>query len=364
MGFEWPLVLLSLLVLPLLLGRYVRQLRRRRRRAVRYSSVALIRAAAPPRRAWRRHVAVRAAAGARSARSGWRRRARRSAPSVPVSESAMILALDVSGSMCATDVQPNRLTAAQAAVRDFVQAQDPEHEHRAGPVLRIRAGRGGPDDRPGAAAARHRLADHRAWHDHRRGHPQVGRRDRRDQSGGGAADPADPGTDGRPPTPPRHHGPPGSYRAGDRRAAHRRRNTRGIEPVEAAEIAAEPRGAGLPDRVRHPQPDVDGLHGGPAGRPGLRGSARTGAGRAGAAAAEASWSPTRRRCARWPTSPAASTSPATDAGRLQSVLADLPRSVETPAARVEVSVGAGRAGGRAAAGRACGRRPGGRAFPT
>ena len=36
----------------------------------------------------------------------------------------MILALDVSGSMCATDVEPNRLTAAQAAVREFVQDQD------------------------------------------------------------------------------------------------------------------------------------------------------------------------------------------------------------------------------------------------
>jgi Ca-activated chloride channel family protein len=43
---------------------------------------------------------------------------------VPVSESAVILALDVSRSMCATDVEPNRLTAAQAAVREFVRAQD------------------------------------------------------------------------------------------------------------------------------------------------------------------------------------------------------------------------------------------------
>jgi Ca-activated chloride channel family protein len=36
----------------------------------------------------------------------------------------LLLALDVSGSMCATDVEPNRLTAAQDAVRDFVKAQD------------------------------------------------------------------------------------------------------------------------------------------------------------------------------------------------------------------------------------------------
>ena len=43
---------------------------------------------------------------------------------VPVSGSAVILALDVSGSMCATDVEPNRLTAAQAAMRTFVKDQD------------------------------------------------------------------------------------------------------------------------------------------------------------------------------------------------------------------------------------------------
>jgi Ca-activated chloride channel family protein len=36
----------------------------------------------------------------------------------------VILALDVSGSMCATDVEPNRLSAAQTAVRDFIKTQE------------------------------------------------------------------------------------------------------------------------------------------------------------------------------------------------------------------------------------------------
>jgi Ca-activated chloride channel homolog len=123
MLFAWPLALLALLVLPVLVAAYVWQLRRRRRRAVRYSSVALIRAAAPPRAAWRRHapfallVAALAVLGVAAARP-------QLSADVPVSRSALILALDVSGSMCATDVTPNRLTAAQAAVRDFVQAQD------------------------------------------------------------------------------------------------------------------------------------------------------------------------------------------------------------------------------------------------
>jgi Ca-activated chloride channel family protein len=119
----WPLALLALLAVPLLAAAYVWQLRRKRRRAVRYSSVALIRAAAPRRTAWKRHVPVAlllaalTALGLAAARPQLR-------VDVPVSQAALILALDVSGSMCATDVDPNRLTAAQAAVRDFVQKQD------------------------------------------------------------------------------------------------------------------------------------------------------------------------------------------------------------------------------------------------
>jgi Ca-activated chloride channel homolog len=123
MVFAWPLALVSLLALPILVGAYVWHIRRRRRRAVTYSSVALIRAAAPARTAWRRHVpfalmlAVLACLAVASARPQVR-------TDVPVAGSAVILALDVSGSMCATDVNPNRLSAAQAAVRDFVRSQN------------------------------------------------------------------------------------------------------------------------------------------------------------------------------------------------------------------------------------------------
>ncbi|MEJ3656432.1 VWA domain-containing protein [Actinomycetes bacterium KLBMP 9759] len=123
MGVQWPLVLLSLVAVPVVALLYVRQLRRRRRQAVRYSSVALIKAAAPPRSAWRRHAAFAlvlgalAVLGVAAARPQVRM-------DVPISESALIIALDVSGSMCSTDVAPNRLTAAQAAVREFVTKQD------------------------------------------------------------------------------------------------------------------------------------------------------------------------------------------------------------------------------------------------
>jgi Ca-activated chloride channel family protein len=123
MSFAWPLVLLTLLVVPVVLALYVWMDRRRRRRAIAYSSVALLRAARPARSAWRRHVpialvlAALAALGLASARPQLK-------VDVPVSASSLILALDVSGSMCATDVEPNRLSAAQAAVREFVKDQN------------------------------------------------------------------------------------------------------------------------------------------------------------------------------------------------------------------------------------------------
>jgi Ca-activated chloride channel family protein len=123
MSFGWPLALLGLLAVPALAAAYLWQLRRRRREAVPYSSVALIRAAVPTRSAWRRHVpiALLLAALACLGIAGSRPQVQ---ADVPVSSSAVILAVDVSGSMCANDVSPNRLAAAQDAVRDFVRAQD------------------------------------------------------------------------------------------------------------------------------------------------------------------------------------------------------------------------------------------------
>ncbi len=125
MSFEQPLLLVILLTVPALLAAYLWQLRRRRRQAVQYSNVALVKSAAGPVRRWRRHVPVAlvlaslALLGLASARPTVR-------ADVPVSSSTIIVALDVSGSMCATDVVPNRLAAAQAAVREFVQNQDDE----------------------------------------------------------------------------------------------------------------------------------------------------------------------------------------------------------------------------------------------
>jgi Ca-activated chloride channel family protein len=121
-SFTWPFALLLGLAVPLVLATYLLTARRRRRHAVTYSSLALLRKALPRRSRWRRHLpvallitslAVLAVAAARPQLTS----------EVPVSKTTIILALDESGSMCLTDVLPNRLTVAQHAAREFVDAQ-------------------------------------------------------------------------------------------------------------------------------------------------------------------------------------------------------------------------------------------------
>jgi Ca-activated chloride channel family protein len=121
--FGLPYLLVGLLAVPALLALYLWQLRRRRRRAVRFPDVALLRTILPRQRTWRRHVplALVLAALALVSVAGARPQVR---AQVPLASSAVILAVDVSGSMCSTDVEPNRLAAAQEAVRRFIDHQD------------------------------------------------------------------------------------------------------------------------------------------------------------------------------------------------------------------------------------------------
>jgi len=118
--FAWPLALLLTLAVPLVWGAYVLAMRRRRKQAVSYSSVALLRSVLPARARWRRHLPV-AALLASLAVLGIAAARPQLVRSVPTSRTSIILALDVSLSMCATDVDPNRITAAQQAARAFVE---------------------------------------------------------------------------------------------------------------------------------------------------------------------------------------------------------------------------------------------------
>lgn len=121
MDVLWPGILLLLGLIPLLIVVYIWGLRRRKV-AVRYSSLALVRAALP-RFSWvRRHLpfALFLAAIASLIIAFGRPVA---VVAVPSNQTTIILAMDVSGSMCSGDIHPNRLQAAQAAANSFIRGQ-------------------------------------------------------------------------------------------------------------------------------------------------------------------------------------------------------------------------------------------------
>jgi Ca-activated chloride channel family protein len=120
MRFHWPLMLWCLAVLPLLVLAYLALLRRRARQTLALSDLALIRAALAEGPGWRRHVppALLLAALALLLVAAARPVAR---ITLPLSQQTIILAMDVSGSMRATDVQPSRIVAAQAAAKAFLE---------------------------------------------------------------------------------------------------------------------------------------------------------------------------------------------------------------------------------------------------
>ncbi|MGE3857690.1 MAG: VWA domain-containing protein [Dehalococcoidia bacterium] len=122
MTFDRPWALALILVVPLLIALYWLLLRRRRRFAVSYASLSLIRDALPKRPRWRRHVpfALFLLALASLAVGTARPQA---TVTVPTSRTTIILALDVSLSMCATDVEPNRLAVAREVAHRFIQDQ-------------------------------------------------------------------------------------------------------------------------------------------------------------------------------------------------------------------------------------------------
>ncbi len=122
MNLLWPSLLWLLALIPLLIGVYVWMLRRRRRFTVRYSSLSLVRAALPRYSYVRRHLpfALFLLALA-SLVIGLGRPV--SVVNVPAGEATIMLAMDVSRSMCSTDIAPNRLVAATEAALSFIQGQ-------------------------------------------------------------------------------------------------------------------------------------------------------------------------------------------------------------------------------------------------
>jgi len=124
MQFLWSELLWSLLIVPLAIAAYVYALRRRKKSTVRYASLMLVRAALGPGQSLRRHIpAALVALALAAALLGL---ARPSAVfTLPNTHQTIVLAMDVSRSMRASDIQPSRMVAAQNAVKEFVQELPP-----------------------------------------------------------------------------------------------------------------------------------------------------------------------------------------------------------------------------------------------
>jgi Ca-activated chloride channel family protein len=119
MFFLWPEYLWLMLALPLLPALYVWLLRRRRKAAVRYSSLGVVRAAAAGR-SWRRHLPPALLLLACTVLLFAAARPVARIP-LPWARTSIILAMDVSLSMRVTDVRPTRLVAAQEAAKLFLR---------------------------------------------------------------------------------------------------------------------------------------------------------------------------------------------------------------------------------------------------
>lgn len=119
MRFLWPELLYLLLAVPVLVAAYLYALRRRKA-AVSYASLSLIRDAIGPGQRWRRHmppllfILAMVAAIVATARPN-------AVFILPSQQQTIVLAMDVSRSMRATDMEPNRITAAQAAAKTFIE---------------------------------------------------------------------------------------------------------------------------------------------------------------------------------------------------------------------------------------------------
>lgn len=123
MDLLWPGFLSLLGLIPLTIALYVWSQRRRRRVAVRYSSLALIRDVLPRQSRVRRHVPFALFLVAlTSLVTAFSRPV--ATMNVPSGNATIMLAIDVSRSMCSTDIAPNRLETAKAAARSFIRRQE------------------------------------------------------------------------------------------------------------------------------------------------------------------------------------------------------------------------------------------------
>jgi Ca-activated chloride channel family protein len=121
MTFIWSEMLWLLLLVPVLVALYIWALRRKKS-SLRYANLALVKQAMGKSIGWRRHVppalflvaiTILIMAVARPA----------AVLELASSRATVILAMDVSGSMRARDIEPSRIEASQEAARNFIRNQ-------------------------------------------------------------------------------------------------------------------------------------------------------------------------------------------------------------------------------------------------
>src|ERR671910_3186132 len=120
MSLLWPGFLYLLLLIPLAILVYLWILRRRRRFAIRYSSLSLVREAAAKQSWFRKHLPFLLFLLALASLIFALTRPVATVI-VPSNKATVILAMDVSLSMCSTDIPPNRLIVSKEAAFSFVR---------------------------------------------------------------------------------------------------------------------------------------------------------------------------------------------------------------------------------------------------
>jgi Ca-activated chloride channel family protein len=119
MSFQSPWLLVGLLAIPLLAGLYVASQQRRRTYAVRFTNLALANQVFGKGPGFRRHLpAILFIAGLAGLLFSMARP--QATIRIPKGQTSVMLAVDVSGSMAATDVQPTRIDAAIASGRTLI----------------------------------------------------------------------------------------------------------------------------------------------------------------------------------------------------------------------------------------------------
>ena len=123
-SFANPVRLLMLLMIPLVVAAYILATLRRNRRGMRFTNTSMLEVVVKKQSAWRRHLAV-----ALSLLSLITLTAAWATPQdqtlVPRERATVVMVIDVSLSMQATDVEPNRLAAAQTEAKQFVSEINP-----------------------------------------------------------------------------------------------------------------------------------------------------------------------------------------------------------------------------------------------